>query len=157
MDGVEWCRVEWYSMDGCWVDGSRLVSWSWVCHTLILDISNITTISHSISMVVNNLDAAVGQGHPVVSGHSCPIRSLVLAKVSTRVLILNTILKSIGLGWLSVSVSWGMDWSMDNGSCMHDGSVHYGSRMNWGRVENWRWVEGGGTSRGHGGDEGSSL
>merc|ERR1719370_1783136 len=112
-----------WSMDGCWVNWGRLVGWSWVCDTLIFDISNITTISHSISMVVHNLDAAVGQGHPVVSGHSCTIRGFVLAKVGTRILILNTILKSIGLGWLSISMGRGMDWSMDDGSSMNNGSM----------------------------------
>ena len=150
MDGVDWSSVDRdsmdWSMDGCWVN------WSGVSNTLILDVSNITAITNGVSVVVYNLDPAIGQGHPVVSSHSCPIGSLVLAKVSTRVLILNTVLKSIRLGWLGVSMDWGMDWRMDDGSCMHDGS-----RVNGGRMEDWSWVEGGGTSRGQGSDENSSL
>ena len=119
-------------------------------HSLVFDIGNVTAVASSISVIVNDLDAAVGQSHPVVSGHRGTIRSLVLAKVGTRVLILNTILKSIRLVWLSMD--WGMDdgssvndgGCMDDGSSMHDGSsVHNGSMVNWGRMENRSWVEGG--------------
>merc|ERR550517_1181694 len=141
-------------VDWCW----------WVCHSLVFDISNVTPIASSISVVVNDLDAAIGQSHPVVSSHRCTIGSLALAKVGTRVLILNTILESIRLGWLNVSMSRGMDWGMDDGSsmnngcCMDNGSrVHNGSWVNWGRMENWCWVEGGGAGSGHGSKENSGL
>ena len=48
-------------------------------------------------MVVYNLNAAGRQGHPVVASHQSAIRSLILAKVDSRVFVKNTILKSIGL------------------------------------------------------------
>merc|ERR1711970_452229 len=92
------------------------VGWGGMGDTLILDISDVTAITDSISVVVHNLDAAVGKGHPVVSSHGCAIGSLVLAKVGAGVLVLNAILESIGLGWLSVSVSGGVDRSMDDRS-----------------------------------------
>ena len=136
-NGVSNNRVSNDRVDWCW----------WVCHSLVFDISNVTAVASSISGVVNDLDAAIRQSHPVVSGHGCTIRSFILAKVGTRVLILNTILKSIRLGWLSRDMNWGMDdgSSVNDGGCMDDGSgVHNGSRVNWGRMENWCWVEGGG-------------
>ena len=146
--GVSNDRVSNDRVDWCW----------WVCHSLVFDISNVTTIASSISGVVNDLDAAIRQSHPVVSGHGCTIRSFILAKVGTRVLILNTILKSIRLVWLS------MDWGMDDGSSVNDGgcvddgsSVHNGGWVNRGRMEHWCWVEGGGAGSGHGSNENSGL
>ena len=113
-----------YWMNRCWVDRSRvdrcrLVSWARMSHSLVFDISHIATVTGNISMVVNNLNAAIRQGHPVVSSHQGTIRALILAKVDTRVLINDTILKCIGLGWFSITV---------------------GSRVvNWCRV-NWGWA-----------------
>merc|ERR1712168_864633 len=119
---------DWVSNNGMsdnWVD------WCWwMCHSLVFDISNVTAIASSISVVVNDLDAAIRQSHPVVSSHGCTIGSLVLAKVGTRVLILNTVLKSVRLGWLSISMSWGMDRGMDYGSSVNDGGcMDHGSRV----------------------------
>merc|ERR550517_2367364 len=121
---------DWVSDD--WVDWGWLVSWSRVSDTLVLDISNIATIAGSVSVVVHNLDAAVGKGHPVVASHSGTIRSLVLAEVGAGVLVLNAVLKGIWLGWLSVAGSRGVDgdWAhrgMHDGGGVHDGgSVHKG-------------------------------
>ena len=96
---VDWCWVDWSSVDGChywmnrcWVDRSRvdrcrLVSWARMSHSLVFDISHIATVTGNISMVVNNLNAAIRQGNPIVSCHKSTIRSLILAKVHTRVLI----------------------------------------------------------------------
>ena len=104
MDGVDWSCMNWNRVDGCAVgndgcrmgydrsrvgyDGSRVGynwgwvgNWSWVSNTLVFDISHITAVSSSISVIVHNLDAAIWQGHPVVSSHGCTIRGLVLAKV----------------------------------------------------------------------------
>ena len=174
MDGVDWCGMDRNSMDGCRVgndgcrvsnDGSRVGDnggWvgdrSRVSYTLVFDISNITSVSGSIGMVVHNLDAAIGQGHPVVSGHGGTIRSLVLAKVGTRVLILNAILKGIWLWWLSVAVSGGMDWDgthwgMDNGSCVYHWCMDYWCCVDGGRVEDRCRVEWHGSGRCQGSDE----
>merc|ERR1719430_2452938 len=110
MDSVDWGMGNSNGVgNGDWVGWGWMVSWTWVGHTLVLDISHISAVSSGISMVIHNLDAAIRKGHPVVSSHRCTIRSLVLAKVNTRVLILNAILKSIRLRWLSVSVSRGVD------------------------------------------------
>ena len=147
-NGVSNNRVSNDRVDWCW----------WVCHSLVFDISNVTAIASSISVVVNDLDAAIGQSHPVVSGHGCTIRSFILAKVGTRVLILNTILKSIRLVWLSMD--WGMDdgSSVNDGGCMDDGSsMHNGSMVNWGRMENWCWVDDVGAGSGHGSKENSGF
>ena len=105
-----WVSHDWVSHNR--VDWGWLVSWSRVGNTLVLDIGNVAAIAGGIGVVVHNLDAAVGKGHPVVSSHSSTIRSLVLAKVGTRVLILNTILKSIRLGWLSVAMD--RSWLVNN-------------------------------------------
>merc|ERR1719430_712730 len=105
MDSVDWGMGNSNGVgNGDWVGWGWLVSWTWVGHTLVLDISHISAVSSGISMVIHNLDAAIRKGHPVVSGHSCAIRSLVLAKVGAGVLVLNAILEGIGLGWLSISV-----------------------------------------------------
>ena len=130
---VDRSRVDWSPVDGCnywmnrcWVDRSRvyrcrLVSWARMSHSLVFDISYIATVTGNISMVVNNLNAAIRQGHSVVSSHQGTIRALILAKVDTRILINDTILKSIGLGWFGITVG--------------------GRVVNWCRV-NWSWVVG---------------
>ena len=130
---VDRSRVDWSPVDGChywmnrcWVDRSRvdrcrLVGWARMSHSLVFDISHIATVTGNISMVVNNLNAAIRQGHSVVSSHQGTIRALILAKVDARVLINDTILKSIGLGWFSITV---------------------GSRVVNGCRVNWSWVVG---------------
>ena len=155
---VDRSRVDWSPVDGChnwmdwyWVDWSRvdrcrLVGWARMSHSLVFDISHIATVTGNISMVVNNLNAAIRQGHSVVSSHQGTIRALILAKVDTRVLINDTILKSIGLGWFSITVG---------------GRVVNGCRVNWSWVVGCRCVWGRQVSSigssGQGSDEGGGF
>ena len=151
MDGsrVDWSSVNWVNgsrMDRSRVDRCRLVSWAWMSHSLIFDISYITPITGNISMVVNNLNAAIRQGHSVVSSHQGTIRALILAKVDARVLINDTILKSIGLRWFSITVG-----SRVVNGCWVNWSWVVGCRCVWGRQ-----VSGIGSS-GQGSDEGGGF
>ena len=108
-DRVDWSPVDWQRVNWCWVEGSRvgcrLVSWAWVSHTFVFDVSHVAAIPSNISVVVNDLNAAIRQGHPVVASHQGSIRGLVLAKVDTRVLVQNTVLKGVGLWWLSIAMN----------------------------------------------------
>ena len=128
-------------MVGCRVDGGwvrcRLVSWAWVGHTLVFDISHVASIASIVGMVVDNLDAPVWESNPVVSSHQGSVGSLVLAKVDARVFVDHTVLESVRLGWLSVAVgSW---------------------VVNGGRVVGCRVQEGSIGSAGQGSDEGSGF
>jgi len=146
---VDWSSVNWVNgsrMDRSRVDRCRLVSWAWMSHSLIFDISYITPITGNISMVVNNLNAAIRQGNPIVSCHKSTIRSLILAKVHTRVLINDTILKCVWLGWLRITMgSWVVNWC----------------RVNWGWVVGCRCIRSRQVrsmcSSGQGSDEGSRF
>ena len=102
---VDWNRVDGSCMNGSRVDGSRFVSWARVSHTFVFDVSHVAAISSNISVVVDNLNTAIRQGHPVVSGHQGAVRGLVLAKVHARVLVHNAVLESVGLWGLSVTVT----------------------------------------------------
>merc|ERR550534_3401416 len=120
--------VDWSCMNGGWVDWSRmgcwLVSWTRVSNSLIFHISHIAAIASNISVVVNNLSATIRQGHPVVADDASTVRSLGLAKVGARVLIENTVLESIWLGWFGITST--MNWCM----------------MNWDWVDRYRPVGG---------------
>ena len=130
MDGcVDRCPVDWNMVDGsCMngsrVDGSRFVSWARVSHTFVFDVSHVAAISSNISVVVDNLNTAIRQGHPVVAGHQSSVGSLVLAKVDSRVLVQNTILKSVGLWGLSVTV---------RSRVVNGGGVEWGWVVGWSR------------------------
>ena len=152
MDGswVNWSSVDRNWVNGSWVNrsrvGHRFVGWAGVSHSLVFDVSYISTITSNISMVVNNLNAAIRQGHSVVSSHQGTIRALILAKVDARVLINDTILKSIGLGWFGIAVG-----SRVVNGCRVNWSWVVGCRCVWGRQ-----VSSIGSS-GQGSDEGSGF
>ena len=59
-------------------------NWSWMCNTFVFDISNISPVADSISMVVHNLNASIRQVNLVGSSHSCSIGCFLLAKVGAR-------------------------------------------------------------------------
>merc|ERR1719312_969287 len=120
---MNWHRVHWNGVDGCRVNWGWLVGWGWVSHTVVLDIGHVTTIALYVSMVVNNLDAAVRQGHPVVARYQLGVRVLVLLKVGARVVVVDAVLEGIGLGWFCVAVDW---------------LVHHWDRMDWKRVDRSR-------------------
>ena len=71
----------------------RLVMDGWVMWmAFILDISNVAAIAMRISVVIHDLPSAVWKGNLVGSCHLLAIGGFVLAKVDTRVLVLDTIL-----------------------------------------------------------------
>ena len=132
---VVWCRVDWsWVWDGCWVDGSWvrcwLVSRAWVGNTLILNISHIATIAHSVSMVGHNLGAAIGKSNPVGASHSATIGSLVLAKVGTGVLIEDTVLISVWLWGLGIAMGGCVNGCWVNGGWVV-GCRCVGCRQEW--------------------------
>ena len=69
-------------VDRHWVWG-RFVSRSWVGHTLVLDISDISTIAMGVSLVVDNLGAAIWESYSVRSSGHFGVRGLLLGKVCT--------------------------------------------------------------------------
>ena len=69
-------------VDRHWVWG-RFVSRSWVGHTLVLDVGDITAITVWVSLVVDNLGAAIWQSHSVRSSGHFGVRGLLLGKVCT--------------------------------------------------------------------------
>ena len=68
VDGMDWGMVD-RSMDRGVVDRhwvwGRFVGRSWVGHTLVLDIGDIPTIAMGVSLVVDNLGAAIWESHSV--------------------------------------------------------------------------------------------
>ena len=68
VDGMDWGMVD-RSMDRGVVDRhwvwGRFVGRSWVGHTLVLDIGDISTIAMGVSLVVDNLGAAIWESHSV--------------------------------------------------------------------------------------------
>jgi len=101
--------------------GSRVVSWLVlrVCGmTLILDIGNVATIAVGVSLVIDNLGAAVRQGNSVRSGNNFGVGSLLLGKGSTGVVVLDSILVGVRLGGLivgsmvggGVTIGWWPGW-----------------------------------------------
>ena len=92
MDWVHWNSwVDRNSLDGNGVDGNRMDGcwmnlygdWGWVGHSVIFHISHISPVALDISVIVNNLDPAIGQGHPVIARHQFGVRILVLLEIST--------------------------------------------------------------------------
>ena len=120
---MDWVRVVW----------GWFVRWE-VSLSIILDISNITTIV--ISMIVNNLGATIRKGNSVGAAHNIAVRVLSLGKVGTRVLIMHSILISVGLwglviDWGGMVWGWWADWggrgnSGQEGSGGNHGFVHVG-------------------------------
>ena len=131
--GVDWCRVHWNCVHWHWVNWHRvdrgwLVSWGRVSHSVILDISHIATVALDVGSVVHNLDAAVRKGHLVLASYNVGVGSLLLVKAGTRVVVVDTILKSVGFGWLGVAPMdrlvnghW-VDWQWADGD---NWSVHW--------------------------------
>ena len=118
--------------------------------TLILDVGNISTVALNISMVVNNLGAAVGKGHSVGALNQVGVRVLLLVKVGTGVVIMHAILESVWLGWLCVAMD-GLVHNRMNG----EGMGHNGGRMGYdgGRMSQDGQVSGhGGGGSGQGSD-----
>ena len=89
MDGMDWGMV-----GRQWMWGG-LVGRSWVGHTLVLDVGDITAITVWVSLVVDNLGAAIWESHSVRSSGHFGVRSLLLGKVCTRVGVRNTVLKRV--------------------------------------------------------------
>ena len=116
-----WGRVvnRGWTVDWRWLvdDWGSVVDWGWLVHDwgsvpFILDIGDISVIA--IGVVVDNLGAAVGKSNSVLASHLVAVRVLLLGKVGAGVLVLDAILKGIGL-WgfivgsrLVVRGSWGM-------------------------------------------------
>ena len=129
---VDWCWVNWNCVHRGWMNWcgvSWLVGSGWMGDTIVLDISNITTIAIDISSVVHNLNAAIRQGHLVLSGYNTGVRSLMLVKAGARVVVMDTVLKSVGLGGLGIAMGGCVDW-------VH--WMHYRERMNGGWRMNWQ-------------------
>ena len=106
---VDWCRVHWNCVHWHWVNWHRvdrgwLVSWGRVSHSIILDISHIATVALNVGSVVHNLDAAVRKGHLVLASHDVGVRRLLLVEASARIVVMDAILESVRLGWLSVAM-----------------------------------------------------
>ena len=57
--------MDWSGMDWSRVDRSRVRGWGILRHTLIFDISNISSITSSVSMIVNYLSASVRESNSV--------------------------------------------------------------------------------------------
>ena len=114
-DGVNWGRM-----------GGWLVCWWGMGNSVIFHISHVAAIASDVSCVVDNLDAAIRQCHPVVARYQLGVRVLVLLKVGARVVVVDAVLEGIGLGWFCVAVDW---------------LVHHWDRMDWQGVD-WSWVYG---------------
>merc|ERR1719312_1604845 len=122
-------------MDGG-VDGSvdrsvvwgRLVGRARVGNALVLDVSDVSAVAIGVSSVVDNLGAAIRKGNGVGASHGLGVGSLLLGKVGARVVVMDTVLESVGLGGLIIAamvggwgvVDWSVDWGVDRGV---DGSV----------------------------------
>merc|ERR1712042_395180 len=111
--------------------------------SLVLDISNKSTITIRISSVGHNLGAAIRKGNSVTSGGRLGVRGLMLVEVGSRVVISDTIFKSVWLwGLIIVSWSWLVSW----------GWVVWGwSWVVWSRGSSW----GSGGSGGQSSEDGS--
>ena len=108
-DGVNWGRM-----------GGWLVCWWGMGNSIIFHISHVAAIASNVSCVVDNLDAAVRKGHLVLPGHDVCVRRLLLVEAGARVVVVDAILESVRLGWLSIAVGWSqwlvndrewVDWS----------------------------------------------
>merc|ERR1712029_1105955 len=80
--------------------------------TFVFDISNVSVVA--VSSVGHSLDTAIGKGNLIRSRNGFAISGLLSVKLSTRVVIGNTVLESIRLGgfiidrgWVRGSISWG--------------------------------------------------
>ena len=119
------------------------VVWLIVSLALILDIGDIARVSVS-HLVSDDLGAAVGKGNTVLAIGGVTITGLVLSKVSTRVVVSNSVLVPVDswaiIGWLLVAVdgSWVVgSWLVDHWCWVVDRFVDYGgSVVDWGMVDN---------------------
>ena len=100
--GVVGCGVHWGWVDWSRVDRSGVRSWGILGHTLIFYISNVSSITSSVSVIVNYLSASVRESNSVGSNNRCGVRVLLLTKAGAGVLIMNTVLKGVRLGWFRV-------------------------------------------------------
>ena len=132
--------MDWSGMDWSRVDRSRVRSWGILRHALIFDISNISSITSSVSMIVNYLSASVRESNSVGSNDRCGIRVLLLTKAGTRVLIMNAVLKGVWLSWFSVG--WG-------GVAVGRSRVNRNWVHHWGPVNNNRGWMGNDRARNH--------
>ena len=95
---VHWLRG-WVVGLGFWVGGN----------TLVLDIGNVAIWTIGVRSVGDNLGATIRKGNSVRAAHGLAIRVLSLGKVGTRVLIVHSILISVGL-WGLIIDRGGMVW-----------------------------------------------
>ena len=114
-DGVNWGRM-----------GGWLVCWWGMGNSVIFHISHVAAIASDVSSVVDNLDAAVRKGHLVLASYNVGVGSLLLVKAGTRVVVVDAILKGIGLRWFGIGM---------------DRLVNHRYRMDWQGVD-WSWMNG---------------
>ena len=94
-------------------------------HTIVFDICHVAAIALDVGSVVHNLDAAVRKGHLVLASYNVGVRSLLLVEAGARVVVVDTILESIGFRWLSIAP---MDWLVNG----HGGDWQWVDGDNWG-------------------------
>lgn len=94
--------------------------------TFVTDISDVTVVV--VSGVSDGLDTAVGKSHLVRSSDGLAVSGLLGVEVGARVVVLDTVLESVGFGgfvinWgLAVSRSWGVIRSRGRGVAWGRGS-----------------------------------
>ena len=124
-----------------WSDRGSMVDWSWLGFGIggsafVLDIGNMAALTIGIRGVGDSLGATIRKGNSVRATHNIAIRVLGLGKVGTRVLIVHSILISVGLWGLVIDRGgmvwgWWADWggrgnSGQEGSGGNHGFVHVG-------------------------------
>jgi len=139
---VSWSRLGW-------------VVWLVVGFSLVLNISNIARVGIT-DTVGDDLGATIGKVDTVLARGGIAISVLILGKVSTRVVISNSIAVLVDsrliISWLMVwswlvnNWSWVVDWGwlvdhwgwvVDWGWLVHN----WGSMIHWGwLVDHWSWV-----------------
>ena len=136
-----------------WVIWGRFVFWV-LGNTFVLDISDISTIG-IIDGISNDLSTAIGKIYTVFTIGSITITVLIGSKVSSRVVISNSIAVLVNSwsiiswfwmirSWFVISWGWVNNWFMDNWGYIWGWLVY-----NWGMVGswlviNWSWVVDGG-------------
>ena len=125
-----WGRVNGNCVDRFGMNRGWLLRWGGMSNTVIFHISYIAAIASDISSVVDNLDAAIRKSHLVLASHNVGVRCLFLVEAGTRVVVMDTILKSIRLGWLCIAMH--RSWLVNNRQGVNRSWWWcIGSGMNW--------------------------